>query len=204
MKRTFLFIFFFVQVVSVVAQRSYFACNETGLYLNPSVFRLSLPGQSKESIKQKIMSFIRERKYAYKPFYSGENQVCFRDFVKCGDKSRCGSDLIAKNMFRLIVDSGSLQIKLSPEIYSSYYGAALIINENDDVASTGDVPFAPYEFQVPEQYSSVYPEAMYTFNKKGKVTLKNPVVQEVLLNFYNNYIADMKAFFKADTIPLNP
>ena len=197
MKRTILFIFFYVLAVSVDAQRSYFTCNETGLYLTPSVVSLSLPGQSKEAIKKKILSFIREREYVYKPFYSGENQICFRDFVKCGDKSRCGSDLIAKNMFRLILDSGSIQIKLSPEIYSSYYGAALIINDNDDVASTGDVPFAPYEFQVPEQYSSVYPEAMYTFSKKGKVTVKNPVVQEILLNFYNRYIYDMKTYLGA-------
>lgn len=62
------------------------------------------------------MSFIRERNYVFKPFYSGENQICFRGFVKCGDINRCGSDLIAKNMFRLIVDSGSIQIKLTPDI----------------------------------------------------------------------------------------
>lgn len=118
--------------------------------------------------------------------------------MKCCDKSRCGSGLIAKNIFRLIYDSGYIKIKHELELYSSYYGAALMINENDDVASKKDIPFAPYEFQVREQYSSVYPEAMYSFSKKGKITLKNPNLQQELLNFFNNYITGMKAYFTPD------
>lgn len=194
MKKALLSIFLLTLIKSGFAQGSYFTCNETGLYLSPSMVTISLPGQSKEAIKQKIMSFIRERKYLYKPFYSGDNQIAFRDFVKCGDKSDCGADLIAKNIFRLTYDSGFIKIRLENEIYSTFYGAELLINENDDVASRKDVPFAPYEFQVPEQYAAEYPEAMYTFNKKGKITLKSPVVQETLLIFYNQYITDMKTY----------
>jgi O-acetylhomoserine/O-acetylserine sulfhydrylase-like pyridoxal-dependent enzyme len=194
MKNVLLSIFLLTLIKSGFAQGSYFTCNETGLYLSPSMVTISLPGQSKEAIKQKIMSYIRERKYLYKPFYSGDNQIAFRDFVKCGDKSDCGADLIAKNIFRLTYDSGFIKIRLENEIYSTFYGAELLINENDDVASRKDVPFAPYEFQVPEQYAAEYPEAMYTFNKKGKITLKSPVVQETLLIFYNQYITDMKTF----------
>ncbi|MBN8688136.1 MAG: hypothetical protein J0M10_14010 [Chitinophagales bacterium] len=194
MKKALLSIFLLTLIKSGFAQGSYFTCNETGLYLSPSMVTISLPGQSKEAIKQKIMSFIRERKYLYKPFYSGDNQIAFRDFVKCGDKSDCGADLIAKNIFRLTYDSGFIKIRLENEIYSTFYGAELLINENDDVASRKDVPFAPYEFQVPEQYAAEYPEAMYTFNKKGKITLKSPVVQETLLIFYNRYITDMKTY----------
>lgn len=194
MKKALLSIFLLTLIKSGFAQGSYFTCNETGLYLSPSMVTISLPGQSKEAIKQKIMSYIRERKYLYKPFYSGDNQIAFRDFVKCGDKSDCGADLIAKNIFRLTYDSGFIKIRLENEIYSTFYGADLLINENDDVASRKDVPFAPYEFQVPEQYAAEYPEAMYTFNKKGKITLKSPVVQETLLIFYNQYITDMKTY----------
>lgn len=194
MKKALLSIFLLTLIKSGFAQGSYFTCNETGLYLSPSMVTISLPGQSKEAIKQKIMSYIRERKYLYKPFYSGDNQIAFRDFVKCGDKSDCGADLIAKNIFRLTYDSGFIKIRLENEIYSTFYGAELLINENDDVASRKDVPFAPYEFQVPEQYAAEYPEAMYTFNKKGKITLKSPVVQETLLIFYNQYITDMKTY----------
>lgn len=194
MKKALLSIFLLTLIKSGFAQGSYFTCNETGLYLSPSMVTISLPGQSKEAIKQKIMSFIRERKYLYKPFYSGDNQIAFRDFVKCGDKSDCGADLIAKNIFRLTYDSGFIKIRLENEIYSTFYGAELLINENDDVASRKDVPFAPYEFQVPEQYAAEYPEAMYTFNKKGKITLKSPVVRETLLIFYNRYITDMKTY----------
>lgn len=194
MKKALLSIFLLTLIKSGFAQGSYFTCNETGLYLSPSMVTISLPGQSKEAIKQKIMSFIRERKYLYKPFYSGDNQIAFRDFVKCGDKSDCGADLIAKNIFRLTYDSGFIKIRLENEIYSTFYGAELLINENDDVASRKDVPFAPYEFQVPEQYAAEYPEAIYTFSKKGKITLKSPVVQETLLIFYNQYITDMKTY----------
>lgn len=194
MKNVLLSIFLLTLIKSGFAQGSYFTCNETGLYLSPSMVTISLHGQSKEAIKQKVMSYIRERKYLYKPFYSGDNQIAFRDFVKCGDKSDCGADLIAKNIFRLTYDSGFIKIRLENEIYSTFYGAELLINENDDVASRKDVPFAPYEFQVPEQYAAEYPEAMYTFNKKGKITLKSPVVRETLLIFYSQYITDMKTY----------
>ena len=196
MRKALLSISLLIIIICGYAQGSYFTCNETGLYLSPSMVTISLPGQSKEDVKQKIMSFILERKYVYKPFYSGDNQIAFRDFVKCGDKQNCGADLIARNIFRLTYDSGYIKIRLENEIYSTFYGAELLINENDDVASKKDVPFAPYEFQVPEQYAAEYPEAMYTFSKKGKIKLHNPIVQETLLAFYNRYITDMETWFR--------
>ncbi len=181
-----------------LAQGSQFACDESGIYLINKSVTISLPGLSRDRVKQRILSFIRDRQYTTRPFYSGYNLISFRDFVKCCEKSNCGSDLFAKNIFYLNYDSGVIKIKAEIEIYSSFYGAELIINGNDDVASKGDVPFALYEFQVPEQYSAEYPEAIYTFSKKGKIKMKNPYVQQTLLGFYNRYITDMETYFAAD------
>lgn len=67
------------------------------------------------------------------------------------DKSKCGSDLVAKNIFRLTYDKGFVRITLTNDIYTSYFGGELIINNNDDVASKGNLPFAIYDFEIPEQ-----------------------------------------------------
>lgn len=196
MKKILVTLFFIFYMQYGFTQVSYFTCDPNGLYLSHGSVSILLPGQAKTVVKQKIMSFIQERNYVYKPFYSTESLVAFRDFVKCVDKSECGADLIAKNIFRLTYDSGYVKIQLQYELYSSFYGAELLINENDDVASKRDIPFAPYEFQVPEQYSAEYPEAMYTFSKKGKIKIKNPGVRQTILSFYNRYITDMESWFR--------
>lgn len=196
MKKTVVLILLSIIVKTSIAQGSYFTCNETGIYLTGGSVTITLPNQTKEKVKQHILSFIKERKYVYKPFYSGENMISFRDFATICGKTNCGADLIAKVLFHLTYDSGFVKITLDNEIYSSFYGGELVINGNDDVASKNDVPFAPYEFQVPEQYASEYPESVYSFNKKGKTTLKNPEVQKILLAFFNWYITDIKSYLE--------
>lgn len=196
MKSILTLIIFAVVFKTTYSQESYFTCNEIAVYLNNGSITINLPNLSKEKVKQKIQSFIKERNYVYKPYYSNESLISFRDFAMICNKSKCGSDLIAKTIFHFAYDSGFVKITLDNEIYSSFYGGELLINDNDDVASKKDIPFAPYEFQVPEQYSKEYPESIYTFNKKGKTKVKNPEVQKIILSFYNQYIADMKSYLE--------
>lgn len=177
-------------------QESYFTCSELGVYLNNGSVKINLPNLSKEKVKQKIQSFIKERNYVYKPYYSNESLISFRDFATICNKNQCGSDLIAKAIFHFACDSGFVKITLDNEIYSSFYGGELVINSNDDVVSKKDVPFASYEFQIPEQYSNEYPESIYSFNKRGKTKIKNPEVQKIILNFYNQYITDIKSYLE--------
>lgn len=178
------------------AQQSYFTCNKLAVYLTNGSVTIELPKVSKEKLRQQIHLFIKERNYVYKPYYSGEGLISFRDFAIICNKNKCGSDLIAMAMFHFAYDSGFVKITLDNEIYSSFYGGELIINDNDDVASKKDVPFAPYEFQIPEQYSDEYPESIYVFNKRGKIKIKNPDVEKVILDFFNRYIVDIRSYFE--------
>lgn len=177
-------------------QDSYFTCNELSVYLTNGSVIIKLPNLSKKKIKQKIQSFIKERQYVYKPYYSNESLISFRVFATICNKSKCGSELVAKTIFHVVYDSGFVKITLDNEIYSSFYGGELLINNNDDVASKKDVPFAPYEFQVPEKYANEYPESIYVFNKKGKTKVKNPEVQKIILAFFNKYITDIKSYLE--------
>lgn len=181
---------------TTTGQESYFTCNEVSVFLTNRSFTINLPNLSKERIRQRIALLIRERNYVYKPYYSDESLISFRDFATICKKSKCGSDLIAKTLFHLAYDSGVVQITLDNEIYSSFYGGELIINDNDDVASKNDVPFGAYEFQISEKYGDEYPESIYIFNKKGKTRIKNPEVQKILLAFFNDYISDIISFLK--------
>ena len=189
--------FIVLVVVKIMsAQQSYFTCDEISVYLNKGSATINLPNLSKEEIKQKIQSLIKERNYVYKPYYSNESLVSFRDFARICDKSKCGSDMIAKTIFHLACNAGFVKITLDYEIYSSFYGAELLINDNDDVASKNDVPFAPYEFQIWDKYADEYPESIYVFNKKGKTKVKNGEVQKTILNFFNRYITDIKSYLE--------
>lgn len=189
-------VFIFLFVLSFgsknIAQESYFICNQFSVRLDGGSFTLNLPKLTKNEIQKKIRNFIEKRKYVYKPFYSNENRISFRDFALICNKGKCGSDLIAKNIFHLTYDSGFVKITLTNEIYTSYFGGELVINNNDDVASKHNAPFAIYDFEIPEEYANEYPECIYTFNKKGKSKLKNPEVQKIILEFYNRYITDLK------------
>ncbi|MBS1759578.1 MAG: hypothetical protein JST23_05570 [Bacteroidetes bacterium] len=196
MKKLYIIVLLFVATQTVSAQNTYFTCNELGVYLNNGSVTIKMPGLSKEKVKQKIQSFIKEKKYVYKPYYSNENMISFRDFVIICHKSKCGTDLIAKTIFHLAYDSEFVKITLDTEIYSSFYGTELIINDNDDVVSKKDVPFAPYEFQIPEQYSKEYPESIYVFNKKGKIKVQNQEVQKLILSYFNQYITDLVTYFE--------
>lgn len=188
------FIFLFVLSFGskIIAQESYFICDQASVRLAGGSVILNLPKLTKNEIEKKIMNFIEKRKYVYKAFYSDQNKISFRDFALICNKSQCGSDLIAKNIFHLGYDNGFVKITLTNEIYTSYFGGELVINNNDDVASKQNIPFALYDFEIPEQYANEYPECIYTFNKKGKSKLKNPEVQKIILDFYNRYITDLK------------
>lgn len=191
-------ILLFVQFcgATLFAQESYFKYNQLSIWLDNGSVTLNLPRLAKKDIEKKIMDFIKEKNYTYKPFYSNENVISFRDFSMICDKSKCGSDLIAKNIFHLAYDNGFVKITLTNEIYTSYFGGELLINNNDDVASKGNVPFAIYDFEIPEQYADEYPECIYTYNKKGLIKMKNPEVQKIILEFYNHYIIELKAYLE--------
>lgn len=177
-------------------QESYFTCDEVSVSLTNKSVTIDLPNLSNEKVKQRIELFIKERNYVYKPYYSDVNLISFRDFAMICNVSKCASDLIAKTLFHLAYDSGVVKITLDIEIYSSFYGGELIVNDNDDVASKNDVPFGTYEFQISEKYSDEYPESIYVFNKTGKISVKNPEVQRIILTFFNEYITDIISFLK--------
>lgn len=185
-----------VCAVKINAQEKYFICDQNSVRIDNGSFLLHLPNLSKNEIEKKIFAFIKQKKYLYRPFYSNENTISFRDFVMICDKSKCGSDLVAKNIFRLTYDKGFVRITLTNDIYTSYFGGELIINNNDDVASKGNLPFAIYDFEIPEQYTNEYPESIYTYNKSGKVKVKNSNVQKIILNFYHQYITDLKVYLE--------
>lgn len=196
MKNVLTIIFFTVVSNIASGQDAYFTCNELGVYLYNGSVTIKLPNLSKEKIKDKIEALIKKKNYVFKPFYSNENLISFRDFAIICNKSKCASDLIGKTIFHLAYDSGFVKITLENEIYSSFYGGELLINDNDDVVSKLDIPFAPYEFQIPEKYADEYPESIYAFNKKGKIKVKNAEVQKIILTFFNGYIADIKSFLE--------
>lgn len=191
-----LILFYFSSIVSIFGQDLYFDCDQLGIRITKGSIKISLEKKSKLEIENKIMSFIESNHYTFKPYYSNDHLITFRDFTIICDKKTCGSEIIAKNIFYIEYGDGFVNISMNNEIFSSIYGAKLIINDNDDVASQEDIPFGHFEFQVPEKYSNVFPESIYSFDKKGRTKVKNPFIQNLFLEFYNNYINNFKSFLE--------
>lgn len=198
MRRLLLIPMIFISLVSAIAQESYFDCDQLGVRPVFGGIHIRVPGMSKQAIAKRLMSFIQENHFEYKPFYSNDRVIAFRDFAFIGKKDVCGADIIAKNIFFLSYDSGIVNVSVEPEIFSSIHGAELIINKNDDVASKNDVPFGHYEFQVAKQYVDVYPEAIYSFDKRGNSKLERPQVRAMILDFYSRYIIYLKSHLEGN------
>lgn len=196
MKKILVLIFLVSIFETTFGQESNFNCDEVSVYLNKKSVPFNVAKLSKQEIEKRIMSFIQSKKYILKPFYSNENVISFRDFTTICETKTCGSNLIAKNIFNVHYEKGLANVSADCQIYSSFFGGELVINNNDDVVSKNDVPFGLYEFSIPEQYAKEYPESIYTFNKKGKTKIKNPEIQKIILDFYNQYIIDMKSYLE--------
>ncbi|VXB67184.1 conserved exported hypothetical protein [Flavobacterium sp. 9AF] len=196
MNKSMLSLFFCFILFSLFSQESYFECNEIDIYIPNKTIVLHFDNLSKQDIETKIHAFIKEKNYTFKPFYSNDNRIAFRDFRFICTKEKCTSDVIAKNIFFIDYDSQWIKITLEKEIYSSYFSAKLYINENDDVASENNIPFGIYNFQISEKYAKEFPEAMYIYTKKGKTVIQRPEIKELFLAFYNQYIIDLKNYIE--------
>ena len=183
---------FIFALQAIKAQESYFKVEHFGVYIPNKSITLSFPNLKKEQIEAKILKFIDEKKYVYKPFFSGDGRIVFRDFSVICQKEKCKADLVAKNFFYLDFGDGFVKISFENEIYSTIVGAKLFINNNDDVASENNLPFGIYEFSAPYKYEDAYPESIFTYNKASKPTLRNPEILEIFLTYYNQFINDFK------------
>ena len=196
MKKNIILLLLFFSWQTIKAQESYFEAESFGIYIPKKSITLNFPNLKKEQIEDKIFAFIKEYHFIYKPFYSSNSRIVFRDFSFVCKKEKCKADIVAKNFFYLDYGDGFVKISFENEIYSTISGAKLFINNNDDVVSENNVPFGIYEFSAPYKYDKVYPESIFTYNKVSKATLRNPETLKIFLDYYNQYITDLNLFLK--------
>lgn len=185
---------FSIQLVK--AQDVFFKVEHFGIYIPNKNITLSFPNLKKKDIEDKILKFIKEKKFVYKPFLSSDSRIAFRDFSFVCRKEKCKADIIAKNFFFIDYADGFAKISFENEIYSTISDAKLLINNNDDVASENDVPFGVYEFSAPYKYEEIYQESVFAYNKAGKPTLQNPENLKTILEFYKRYVLDLKTYLE--------
>lgn len=196
MKKAFIFLLLCSVALLCQGQESLYTCDRYGIRIPHRSIRIDMGQKSKQLIEQKIFAFIKARKYLYKPYFSGDNRISFRDFTLVCDKKTCGSDIYAKIIFQLDYSDGWVNVSSSQEIYSSFHGGKLIINGNDDVASVNDIPFGNYEFEIAEKYADEFPEAIYTYDKRNRIRIQNLTTKNKLQQTFDNYIRDLRTFLE--------
>ena len=72
---------------------------------------------------------------------------------------------------------------------STLFGAKLMINGNDDVASENDAPFSNLQITIPASVRKAFPEA--PGDDKGRVL--NPIVLEKIGQFHDGYLQELRA-----------
>ena len=82
---------------AIKSQESYFKVEHFGIYSPNKTVTLSFPNLKKEQIEAKIIGFIKEKKYVYKPFLSSNNRIVFRDFSLVCKKEKCKADIVAND-----------------------------------------------------------------------------------------------------------
>ncbi len=196
MKQNLLILLLLFSATLLKSQESYFKIEHFGVYIPNKSIMFNFPNLKKEQIKDKILRFIKEKNFVYKPFLSGESRIVFRDFSFICKKDKCKADIVAKNFLYLDYGDGFMKISFENEIYSSIVGAKLLINNNDDVASENNLPFGYYEFSAPFRYEEVYPESIFTYSKSGKATLRNQETLKIFLEYYNQFITDFNLYLQ--------
>ncbi len=148
---------------------------------------IPFPGKNAAEIAALLRAHVAARGYMLQ--YSPADQVVYRDFKQFGTMQECGADLYGKVRVTATPRDGSLEYELHVENFSTLFGAKLLINDNDDVASEGDVPFNHFYLVAPENARFAYPEAIYDHKKK----LLNPIVNDRFVAQADSYRNELLA-----------
>ena len=197
------FLMFFFIVISAMgfSQEKYFVINNRvikGLnvpaieYIKGDKIELKFKGKTKKQLMALMKKYCGDAKFKIKK--ETQDLIVYRDFSTICTKEKCFSELISKAFITVAVFDGKVELYLNYTIYTSLFGAKLLINENDDVASENDVPFSEYSFTNKWTDASgldaVYPESIY--DAKGVV--KNPIVKAKIEEYYDFYGSDLNQY----------
>jgi hypothetical protein len=149
--------------------------------------KIAFPGRDREAIVKLVREHIKARGYALKNDFNG--RIVYRDFQHFATPAECGADAYGKNRITLTIRDGEVDFLLESQLFASVFGAKLVINGNDDVASENDVPFGPYNAIAPAKYRLGFPEALY--DEKGKV-LNAPALEKIA-RFHGAYRDEIRA-----------
>ncbi len=147
----------------------------------------ALPGKSRAELAARVREFAQKKGYVLQP--AARDRIVYRDFTQFGTAQECGADLWGKIRVTADIADGQVAVQIESELFSTLFGAKLIINGNDDVASENDVPFSNLQFRIPESVRKAFPEAPN--DEKGRIL--NPLVLEKVTQFHERYLQELRA-----------
>lgn len=143
-------------------------------------------GKSRETMAERIRAHIRDSGYVLRS--DTGDRIVYREFTQFGRASECGADLYG--LIRVTVDirEAQLDVLVDADLYSTIFGARLVINANDDIAAENHEAFGTYVAKVPKEVRAAYPEAIYDEND----VVVNPFVGRRMLEFFVGYVDELR------------
>ncbi|ATC63883.1 hypothetical protein CMV30_07935 [Nibricoccus aquaticus] len=149
--------------------------------------KISFPGKSRAEIAALIHTHIKTRGYVLK--HDSGDSISYRHFTQFGTAQECGADLYGKVRVIVNLHNGELDADVYVANFSTIFGAKIIINANDDVASENNVPFNILSWIAPKEARQAFPEAMFDTKKKPL----NPIVISTVYRFHEGYSKELQA-----------
>jgi hypothetical protein len=149
--------------------------------------KITFPGKTRAEIAALIHAHIKSRGYVLKQD-SGDS-ISYRHFTQFGTAQECGADLYGKVRVIVNLHDGEIDAEVYVANFSTIFGAKIIINANDDVASENSVPFNILSWIAPKEARQAFPEAMFDTKKKPL----NPIVISKVYLFHEGYSKELQA-----------
>ncbi len=149
--------------------------------------KIKVPGKTRAQLAAMIRDLLKTRGYVLRA--DSDDRIVYRHFTQFGTAQECGADLYAKVRVTVKLLEGELDVEIHDEKFSSIFGAKLIINANEDIASENDVPFNHLTLIAPPKARAAFPEAMYDF----KMNIINPIVLKKVDLFHETYSKELQA-----------
>jgi hypothetical protein len=147
---------------------------------------IAFTGKSRETMAGRLRAHIRDSGYVLRQ--DSDDRIVFREFTQFGRASECGADLYSLVRVTVELREAQLDVTVDTELYSTIFGARLVINDNDDIAAENHEGFNYYTSKVPKDVRSAYPEAIYDDND----TVVNAFVGLRITEFYDGYVEELR------------
>jgi hypothetical protein len=182
--------------IQVKNSRIYFA----DAYAGKGCIPLTYKSADKKKLQQYVLKYAKQPQFVIKS--NEDDKITIRSFFSfcTNEKDSCltPGGLVSTTWLTIKILDERLEVTFNYQLYSNYFNAELLINNNDDVASKNDAPFNTYLikqlYEVGSYQNLAYTDCVYDYN--GNII--NYKIKKAIEDFYDGIIDHLHNFINAE------